>query len=95
MTKRRNYILNSFVFLWYIPRNIAIGLVAVYQKLFSLDHSFWAKKLGIGGHCKFTPTCSEYMKLALRRHGLVKGFFKGVWRIMRCNPWGKGGMDLP
>jgi putative component of membrane protein insertase Oxa1/YidC/SpoIIIJ protein YidD len=35
------------------------------------------------------------MKLALRKNGLIKGFFKGVWRIMRCNPWGKGGIDLP
>ena len=95
MAKLRNYILNGFVFLWHVPRNIAIGLVVFYQKIFSPDHSFWAKKLGIGGYCKFTPTCSEYMKLSLKKHGLIKGMFKGIWRIMRCNPWGKGGMDLP
>ncbi|NLM24862.1 MAG: membrane protein insertion efficiency factor YidD [Firmicutes bacterium] len=42
--------------------------------------------------CRFSPTCSEYMKQALMRHGL-KGFWFGIMRIFRCHPWNKGGYD--
>ncbi|MDE5981401.1 MAG: membrane protein insertion efficiency factor YidD, partial [Bacteroidaceae bacterium] len=41
----------------------------------------------------FTPTCSEYAILALRKHGPVKGLILAVWRILRCNPWGGSGYD--
>ncbi|RME77171.1 MAG: membrane protein insertion efficiency factor YidD [Planctomycetota bacterium] len=43
--------------------------------------------------CRFHPTCSEYFIEALQRKGLVKGFLMGVWRILRCNPFSKGGYD--
>jgi len=43
--------------------------------------------------CRFTPTCSEYAKQALRRHGPVKGLYLAIWRILRCNPWGGSGYD--
>ena len=43
--------------------------------------------------CRFTPTCSEYAKQALRKHGPVKGLYLAVWRILRCNPWGGSGYD--
>ncbi|MDE6159846.1 MAG: membrane protein insertion efficiency factor YidD [Bacteroidaceae bacterium] len=43
--------------------------------------------------CRFTPTCSEYAILALRKHGPVKGLILAVWRILRCNPWGGSGYD--
>lgn len=43
--------------------------------------------------CRFTPTCSEYAKQALRKHGPVKGLLLAVWRILRCNPWGGSGYD--
>ncbi|MBU0577770.1 membrane protein insertion efficiency factor YidD [Patescibacteria group bacterium] len=78
-----------------MPRNLVIGLVLFYQTFFSLDHSFWAKWVRPHGHCKFHPTCSEYIKIALKKYGLVRGILKGSWRILRCNPWGKGGIDLP
>jgi putative membrane protein insertion efficiency factor len=45
--------------------------------------------------CRFEPSCSAYMILAVEKHGAVKGFFKGVWRIIRCNPFSKGGEDVP
>jgi putative membrane protein insertion efficiency factor len=45
--------------------------------------------------CKFKPSCSEYMVLAVKKHGGVRGFFKGVARIIRCNPFSKGGEDYP
>ena len=43
--------------------------------------------------CRFTPTCSEYAKQALKKHGPIKGLALAVWRILRCNPWGGSGYD--
>ena len=43
--------------------------------------------------CRFTPTCSEYAKQALQKHGPVKGLWLAIWRILRCNPWGGSGYD--
>ena len=49
----------------------------------------------IGPSCRFQPSCSEYMVQAIRKYGAVRGGIKGVWRIMRCNPFGGGGFDPP
>jgi putative membrane protein insertion efficiency factor len=43
--------------------------------------------------CRFYPTCSQYTKEAVERYGIMKGLFKGVYRILRCNPFSKGGYD--
>lgn len=43
--------------------------------------------------CRFVPTCSEYALGALKKHGLVKGGWLAVRRIVRCNPWGGSGYD--
>lgn len=43
--------------------------------------------------CRFHPTCSEYGYEAIQKHGLIKGGRLAVWRVLRCNPWGKGGFD--
>ena len=43
--------------------------------------------------CKYYPTCSQYTYEAIEIHGAFKGFFMGIWRILRCNPWSKGGYD--
>jgi putative membrane protein insertion efficiency factor len=45
--------------------------------------------------CRFTPSCSEYFILAVEKHGPVVGGCRGMWRICRCHPWGKGGFDPP
>lgn len=45
--------------------------------------------------CRFEPSCSEYMILAVQKYGPVCGACKGVWRICRCNPWSRGGYDPP
>ncbi|MEG1781723.1 MAG: membrane protein insertion efficiency factor YidD [Oscillospiraceae bacterium] len=47
----------------------------------------------LGDHCRFYPTCSEYMMEAIATHGVLKGIILGSWRLLRCNPWGKGGYD--
>ena len=43
--------------------------------------------------CRLTPTCSEYARQALLKHGPIKGTLLAVWRILRCNPWGGSGYD--
>ena len=46
-----------------------------------------------GPTCKYVPTCSQYAKTALERYGAAKGARLAAWRLMRCNPWSKGGYD--
>ena len=43
--------------------------------------------------CRFTPTCSEYARQAILKHGPIKGLALAIWRILRCNPWGGSGYD--
>jgi len=43
--------------------------------------------------CRFEPTCSSYFLKALKVHGLIKGSFLGIKRILSCHPWGKNGYD--
>ena len=45
--------------------------------------------------CRFTPGCSEYFILAVRKYGPLTGAAKGMWRVCRCNPWCQGGYDPP
>lgn len=43
--------------------------------------------------CRFTPTCSQYAIEAIRKHGVVKGLYLAVRRLLRCHPWGGSGYD--
>lgn len=47
----------------------------------------------LGGRCKYTPSCSSYMVQAVKKRGFLCGFVLGIWRILRCNPFSKGGFD--
>ena len=47
----------------------------------------------MGGACRFEPSCSNYMIEALKVHGPVKGTLLGLWRILRCHPFGSHGYD--
>lgn len=47
----------------------------------------------MGGQCRFAPTCSHYADEAIRRFGATKGSLMAIWRVLRCNPYGKGGFD--
>lgn len=49
----------------------------------------------LGDCCRFTPSCSQYYIEAIHKYGPLKGTLKGIWRILRCNPWNKGGYDPP
>jgi putative membrane protein insertion efficiency factor len=45
--------------------------------------------------CRFAPSCSEYASLAIRKHGAVRGGAMAVGRVLRCQPFHPGGIDLP
>ena len=68
-------------------KKILIKAINFYQKHISL----WLESKNI--HCKFYPTCSEYTKQAIEKYGAVKGIALGIKRILRCNPFSKGGYD--
>lgn len=76
----------------YYPKYIAINIIKIYQKTLSFDHGLF-KVFSPHGHCKFYPTCSEYAIQSLEKYGLIKGGIKAIWRVLRCNPWNKGGYD--
>jgi uncharacterized protein len=43
--------------------------------------------------CKYHPSCSQYAIDAIRTHGVLRGSTKAAWRLLRCNPWSRGGVD--
>lgn len=60
-----------------------IKLIKLYQKVPGKFHY----------NCKFYPTCSNYMIEAITKYGSIKGLYLGIKRIIRCNPFSKGGYD--
>ncbi|MFH1292298.1 MAG: membrane protein insertion efficiency factor YidD [bacterium] len=79
---------------FFLPRLPILGLIKLYQKTLSPDHGL-LQFLFPHGYCRFHPSCSEYGYQIIKKTGLIKGLFKGSWRVLRCNPWNKGGVDLP
>ncbi|MBR4718232.1 MAG: membrane protein insertion efficiency factor YidD [Lentisphaeria bacterium] len=65
-------------------RELVIFPVRLYQR--------WISPL-LPPCCRFTPSCSQYMIEAVRVHGVLRGLMLGSWRILRCNPWCRGGYD--
>ena len=65
-------------------RALEIGLIRLYR----VSLSGW-----LGGQCRFYPSCSLYAEEAIRELGAVKGMGLTVWRVLRCNPFGAGGID--
>ena len=50
---------------------------------------------GLGGACRFQPSCSEYAAVAIQSHGVLAGSGLALWRLLRCNPFSRGGFDPP
>ncbi len=79
-------------YFWYWPRQALVWLIKLYQKTFSFDHGPM-KGMFPHGFCRFTPSCSQYGAEAILKYGVIKGGLMTSWRIVRCNPWNKGGYD--
>lgn len=65
-------------------KKLLLLLIDIYKKGIS---PFTSSK------CKYYPTCSEYAHQAIDKHGVFKGAGKAIWRLLRCNPFSKGGVD--
>ena len=63
---------------------LPVKLIRLYQILLSPY---------MGKQCRYTPTCSNYALEALRKHGLLRGSWLAIKRILRCAPWGGSGYD--
>ena len=66
-------------------KKILINLIKLYQKTPTNMHN----------SCKYIPTCSNYALTVINDFGVLKGLFLTIKRILRCNPWNHGGIDLP
>lgn len=76
----------------FYPRHFVIKIIRIYQKTLSLDHGP-LRVLHPHGFCRFHPTCSEYGIQAIEKYGIFKGGLKACLRVLRCNPFNKGGND--
>ncbi len=76
-----------YSFLKLIEKGIIKILIYIF-KVWDYAFSPW-----LSFKCRFTPTCSEYGITALKKYGLIKGGYLTIWRILRCNPFCKGGED--
>lgn len=74
-------------------KEMIIKLINIYQATLSPDHGLFGKIRHPYGYCKYYPSCSEYAKQAIAKHGIVKGISLAAWRIARCNPFTHGGYD--
>lgn len=71
---------------------ILLKLIEIYQKTFSPDHGIFSFSPNYG--CRFYPSCSEFYRGALEKHGIMKGTLIFLYRILRCNPLSRGGVDM-
>ncbi|MBL7078259.1 membrane protein insertion efficiency factor YidD [Candidatus Shapirobacteria bacterium] len=74
-------------------KKLLLGLIRFYQAHLNFNNSL-AKSLFLTDRaCRFTPTCSAYAHQAIETHGILRGLFLSLKRIIRCHPWSKGGWD--
>ncbi len=66
-------------------RNVVLAPVWLYRRVISPV---------LPARCKYHPTCSQYAVEAIRRYGVLRGLVLAGWRVLRCNPWSHGGVDL-
>jgi len=66
-------------------RVIATAPIRLYQRAISP---------ALPSRCRYYPSCSEYAVQAVRRYGILRGVVLAAWRLLRCNPWSHGGVDL-
>lgn len=69
-----------------LPRNACVAVLRAYRAVVSPLY---------GDVCRYHPSCSRYALESIQRHGVLAGVALGSWRILRCNPWSKGGVDDP
>lgn len=79
------FLIAAIVLTYILLRYFLIGLVLLYKAF---------APLSVRGRCRFEPTCSTYMIMAIKKYGVLVGVIKGIRRIFRCKP-PNGGVDYP
>jgi putative membrane protein insertion efficiency factor len=69
-----------------LPRNAEIAILRLYRAVVSPLY---------GDVCRYHPSCSRYAMEAVQQSGVVVGTALAAWRVLRCNPWSRGGIDDP
>ncbi|HEY8625332.1 MAG TPA: membrane protein insertion efficiency factor YidD [Solirubrobacteraceae bacterium] len=67
-----------------LARRLVLLPLRAYQRAFSPL---------LGARCRYYPSCSEYAAQAIERFGILRGLVLAGWRLLRCNPWSRGGLD--
>ena len=77
------------------PSPVEEEKVSLLRKVFTLPILFYQYSISplFPSSCRFQPTCSEYARQAIFKHGVLKGLWLGLKRIARCHPWGGQGYD--
>ena len=68
-----------------VIRAVVVFPIRLYQRVLSP---------AFGSRCKYYPSCSEYAAQSITRFGILRGLILAGWRLLRCNPWSHGGVDL-
>jgi putative membrane protein insertion efficiency factor len=70
--------------------------VTALRTLFTAPIAFYQRAISpaLPASCKYHPSCSRYAVSAIRRYGILRGSVLAGWRLLRCNPWSHGGVDL-
>jgi len=67
-----------------IAQDVVLGLLRAYR---------WIVSPLLPPACRYVPTCSEYAMEAVERCGVIRGSAKAAWRVLRCHPFTRGGLD--
>lgn len=86
-TQRASKAVRTGLFSVITMKHFTVFLINLYRQLFAAQRMV--------ARCKYHPSCSEYTILAVKKYGAITGLVKSAWRILRCNPLTKGGVDLP
>lgn len=73
--------------------NVSASKRVCFWIIFFIRFYQWIKKSILPATCRFYPSCSEYSIMAFKKHGFFKGVKLSLKRILRCNPFSKGGFD--
>ncbi|WP_395638211.1 membrane protein insertion efficiency factor YidD [Pseudolysinimonas sp.] len=76
--------MRALTFLWLLPRNVCVLILRGYRAVISPLY---------GDVCRYYPSCSAYALGSIQQHGVIKGVALGSWRLLRCHPWARGGVD--
>ena len=76
--------MRALTFLWLLPRNACVLILRGYRAAISPLY---------GDVCRYYPSCSAYTLGSIQQHGVIKGVAFGAWRLLRCHPWARGGVD--